>query len=120
MRSLFSPTVRAARAIPGALALLVLVLIFAAPAWATTVERVVSPGGIEAWLVEAHEIPILSVSVAFRGGADTDPAGKEGLANMVSGLLDEGAGDLDSQAYQTRIEDLAIRSEEHTSELQSH
>ncbi len=88
---------------------LVLLVLFAPVAGATDVQRVVSPGGIEAWLVEAHEIPVLSVSIAFRGGAATDPAGKEGLANMVSGLLDEGAGDLDSQAFQSRLEDLAIR-----------
>ena len=76
---------------------------------ATQVIRVVSPGGVEAWLVEAHAIPILSVRLAFRSGATGDPEGREGLANMVSGLLDEGAGDLDSQAFQGRLEDLVIR-----------
>ena len=80
----------------------------AAPAAATEVTRVVSPGGVEAWLVEAHAIPILSVKIAFRGGAALDPDGKEGLANLVSGLLDEGAGALDSQAFQARLEDHAI------------
>ncbi|MFQ5958639.1 MAG: M16 family metallopeptidase, partial [Alphaproteobacteria bacterium] len=76
---------------------------------ATEVARVVSPGGIEAWLVEEHAIPILSVSIAFRGGASLEADGKEGLANMVSGLLDEGAGDIDSQAFQAQLEDLSIR-----------
>ena len=80
----------------------------AAPAAATEITRVVSPGGVEAWLVEAHAIPILSVKIAFRGGAALDPDGREGLANMVSGLLDEGAGALDSQAFQERLEDHAI------------
>jgi zinc protease len=80
----------------------------AAPAAATELTRVVSPGGVEAWLVEEHAIPILSVKIAFRGGAALDPDGKEGLANMVSGLLDEGAGALDSQAFQERLEDHAI------------
>ena len=82
--------------------------VLTAPAKATEVTRVISPGGIEAWLVEAHAIPILSVSIAFRGGATLDPAGKEGRANMVSALLDEGAGDYDSRAFQSRLEDLAI------------
>ena len=88
----------------------VLVLMLAlAPAAAAPVTRVVSPGGIEAWLVEEHANPIISVRIAFRGGTAFDPDGKEGLANMVSGLLDEGAGDLDSQAFQGRLEDLSIR-----------
>jgi zinc protease len=45
---------------------------------------------------------------AFRGGAALDPDGKEGLANMVSSLLDEGSGDMDSQAFQRRLEDLSV------------
>ena len=81
----------------------------APPALAIEVQRVLSPGGVEAWLVSDHANPIISVSIAFRGGAGLDPVGKGGLANMVSGLLDEGAGDLDSQAFQRRLEDLAVR-----------
>jgi zinc protease len=76
---------------------------------AAKVERVVSPGGIEAYLLSEPSIPFLSLSLQFRGGAALDPAGKEGLAYMASGLLDEGAGDLDSQAFRTELEDLAIR-----------
>ncbi|HJP35372.1 MAG TPA: pitrilysin family protein [Gammaproteobacteria bacterium] len=75
----------------------------------TTIERVVSPGGIEAWLVEESAVPVIAVEIGFAGGARLDPPGKEGLANMLSGLLDEGAGELDSQAFQTRLEDLSIR-----------
>jgi len=89
-----------------ALAALFLCLL-AFPAAAVTVERVVSPGGIEAWLVEDHTLPVVSLEIAFAGGASADPAGKSGLANMTASLLDEGAGDLDSQAFQRREEDLA-------------
>ena len=81
----------------------------AAPASATEVQRVISPGGIEAWLVEEHNIPILSLRVSWRGGAAFDKAGREGTANMVSATIDEGAGDYDSQAFQTRLEDLSVR-----------
>ncbi|WP_316978418.1 M16 family metallopeptidase [Shumkonia mesophila] len=78
------------------------------PASAIDIQRVTSAGGIEAWLIEDHTNPIISVNFAFRGGSALDPAGKEGLADMVSGLLDEGAGPLDSMAFQTKLEDLAI------------
>ena len=85
-----------------------LVLIAAAPAAAATdIQRVVS-GGLEAWLVEDHAAPVISLSLAFRGGAALDPPGKEGLAHLATTMLDEGAGDLDSQSFQRRIEDLAI------------
>lgn len=78
------------------------------PAAAIDIQRVMSPGGIEGWLVEDHTNPIIAVSFAFRGGAALDPAGKEGLADLVSGLLDEGAGPLDSKTFQQKLEDLAI------------
>jgi zinc protease len=82
----------------------------AAPADAATkVERVVSPGGIAAYLIREPAIPFLSLALHFKGGSALDPAGREGLAHMVSGLLDEGAGHLDSQAFRTELEDRAIR-----------
>ncbi|WP_207478073.1 M16 family metallopeptidase [Arenibaculum pallidiluteum] len=85
-----------------------LLLALLAPASAFEVERVISPGGIEAWLIRDQKIPILSVQFAFEGGAVADPKGKEGLANLVSTLLDEGAGPLDSQEFQRRIADAGI------------
>ncbi|MEK9672351.1 MAG: pitrilysin family protein [Rhodospirillaceae bacterium] len=78
------------------------------PAWAAKVERVVSPGGIEAWLVQDHLNPIITVNFSFRGGSALDPAGKEGLASMAASLLDEGAGELDSKALRQVLEDLSI------------
>ena len=75
---------------------------------AMDVQQVTSPGGIGAWLVEDHSMPLIAVSVGFRGGSGLDPASKEGLAMFVSGLLDEGAGDLDSREFQQRLNDLAI------------
>jgi zinc protease len=78
-------------------------------AFALNVQSVVSPGGITAWLVRDTTNPIITVNLTFRGGTALDPVGKEGLANLVSGLIDEGAGDLDSQAFQQTLEDLAIK-----------
>ena len=69
------------------------------PARATTIERVVSAGGIEAWLVHEPAVPLIAVDFAFAGGAAQDPAGKAGTANLAASLLDDGAGDLDSKAF---------------------
>jgi zinc protease len=79
----------------------------AAPARAVTIDRVVSPGGVEAWLVQDPTLPIVTMTVSFRGGAASNPADKTGLATMTTSLLDEGAGALDSQAYQGKLDDLA-------------
>jgi zinc protease len=91
------------------LALAILVLpMFAAPALATTIERVVSAGGIVAWLVHEPAVPLIAVDFAFTGGAAQDPVGKAGTANMVASLLDEGAGDLDSKTFHAGLERKAI------------
>ena len=86
----------------------VVVALWVSQAHAVTVQSVISSGGIEAWLVEDHSNQILDMEIAFRGGASVQPAGKAGLAHMVSGLLDEGAGPYDSQTFQGKLEDLAI------------
>ncbi|MCB2010315.1 MAG: insulinase family protein [Geminicoccaceae bacterium] len=75
----------------------------------THVEKVVSPGGIRAYLVREPSIPFLSMSFQFTGGSAADPDGKEGLSYMVAGLIDEGAGPYDSQAFRAELEDNAIR-----------
>ncbi|WP_395458444.1 hypothetical protein ACHMW5_31690 [Azospirillum melinis] len=81
---------------------------FALPAQAMDIKRVVSPGGIEAWLVEDHKVPVLALEWVFEGAGGTDPKGKEGLANIASTMLDEGAGPYASQTFQARLQDKAI------------
>jgi zinc protease len=75
---------------------------------AATVQKVVSKGGIEAWLVEDYAVPLVALEFAFAGGAAQDPAGKPGVAYLLSGLLDEGAGTLDSDAFHRGLDDHAI------------
>jgi zinc protease len=79
-----------------------------AAANATKIERVVSPGGIEAWLVHETAVPLIAVNIAFAGGANQDPPGKAGLGYFVASLLDEGAGELDSKAFHDRLDRKAI------------
>jgi len=84
-------------------------MVFAAVAGATTIERVTSAGGIEAWLVHERAVPLIAVEFAFAGGAVQDPAGKAGTAALAASLLDAGAGDLDSTAFSDRLERRAIQ-----------
>lgn len=72
----------------------------AAPGPSLAVQRVTAACGVEAWLVEEHSLPLLALEFAFDGGANRDPANAAGSANLISGLLDEGAGDLDAEAFQ--------------------
>jgi len=90
-----------------ALAVIGLVALFGAPAHAFEIKQVTSPGGITAWLVEDHTLPIVSMQLGFIGGSANDPPDKPGLANFTFDLLDEGAGALDATAFKGRLEDLA-------------
>ena len=100
---------------PRALSLLPAVTLAAAvlmaplAAKATTIQRVVSPGGIEAWLVQDPSVPLIAFDFSFRGGANQDPVDKPGVATMATSLLDEGAGDLDSKSFHERAETKAIQ-----------
>lgn len=68
-----------------------------------------TPKGITVWHVEDHTLPIITIDFAFRrAGAIVDPQGKEGLGQLVSNTLDEGAGERDGQAFQRDLQNHAI------------
>lgn len=72
------------------------------------VQRITTPGGIEAWLVESHAVPLVALEFAIRGGAAQDPAEKPGLATLLAATLDEGAGPHDARSFHRAIDELAI------------
>ncbi len=79
------------------------------PALATQVQEVKSKSGLTAWLVEEHSLPVVAVEIAFRGaGYAYDAQGLEGRANMTAAMLNEGAGDMDSHAFNEALEAHAI------------
>ena len=75
---------------------------------AATVQTIRSPGGIEAWLVEDYAVPLVAAQFAFRGGAAQDPADRPGLATLLAGLLDEGAGPYDSSGFHEALDEIAV------------
>ena len=82
--------------------------VIALPAWAEIeIEEVTSPGGITAWLVEDHSIPFTALELRFRGGTSLDEPGKRGAVYLMSGLIEEGAGDMDARTYARELESLA-------------
>jgi len=89
-------------------AALVLVTVLATPLQAEIpVREITTPGGITAWLVQSPDIPVIALEIRFRGGATVDLPGKEGAVNLMSGLLEEGAGDLDARGFAEAREGLA-------------
>lgn len=71
------------------------------------IQEITSPGGIEAWLVEERSIPFTALEIRIEGGQSLDPADKRGATNLMMGLLEEGAGDLDAQQFSAARDSLA-------------
>lgn len=71
------------------------------------IQEITTPGGINAWLVEEHSIPFTALEIRFQGGGSLDLPGKRGATNLMVGLLEEGAGDLDARAFTKAKESLA-------------
>ena len=83
-------------------------VVLAAPAWAeANIQEVISPGGIKAWLVEEHGIPFTALSIRFQGGTSLDAADKRGATNLMTALIEEGAGEMDAQGFAAARDGLA-------------
>ncbi|MGB5558882.1 MAG: pitrilysin family protein [Paracoccaceae bacterium] len=78
---------------------------------AVDIQTLTTPGGIDVWLVEEHSIPFTALEIRFKGGTTLDPAGKRGVVNLMTGLLEEGAGALDSRGFSAAREALAASLE---------
>ena len=72
----------------------------------SNIQIVEADDGYSAWLVTEPAIPIVSVNMAWRGGETSDPDGKEGASSLMVYMMNEGAGDMDSNTYATRMEEL--------------
>lgn len=66
-----------------------------------------TPAGTPAWLVEDHNIPFVALELRFIGGTAIEPMEKRGVTQFMMGLLEEGSGDMDAQAFSIAKDDLA-------------
>jgi zinc protease len=55
---------------------------------------------ISVWFVQDKNIPVMTLKFSLKGGSQFDPAGKEGSAQLLSSLFDEGAGKRNGEAFQ--------------------
>src|SRR5438105_1454100 len=87
----------------------VLPLFLSVAAQAVTVKAVAGPTGVETWLAEEHALPLIAFEISLPAGSAYDPNEKPGLASMTANLLDEGAGELRSDAFKEALEAQAIK-----------
>lgn len=95
----------------------VMLLIACLLAWGTTqatpkIQHWQTANGARVYFVPAPALPMVDVRVVFDAGSVRDDA-QQGVAVLTSGLLNEGAGELDAQAISERFENLGARFSAH-------
>lgn len=91
-----------------ALGLLIL-LGLATPALALSPRALDIGKGEQVWFQEDHTVPMVAVTIALPAGSVYDPKDKDGAAAFAAYMFNEGAGALDSQAFQAEIANRAIQ-----------
>jgi len=82
----------------------------AAPAFVPPVPQVfAATNGINVWLLERHDVPLVACDLDVPTGASSDPKGKGGLAYATANMLDEGAGTRGALDLARAIDDLGAR-----------
>ena len=67
-------------------------------------ERFVLDNGITLVIVPRRDVPLVAFNAVLRGGALGDPATKPGVASLVAGLLEKGAGQRDAFSFADAVE----------------
>ena len=85
---------------------LVILMAFCWPVtgFALPIQRVISPKGIEAWLVTDPSLPVIALHFNFRTGTVNDPEKLPGTARFLANIMTEGAGKNDATNFAALLE----------------
>jgi zinc protease len=67
-------------------------------------ERLTLGDGVVLVVVPRRDVPLVAFSAVLRGGALADPAARPGVASLVAGLLEKGAGERNAYAFADVVE----------------
>jgi zinc protease len=71
---------------------------------ALDIQRSVLSNGAVLLVSEQHQLPMVSIAIAFDAGARRDPSGKEGLAALTAAVLEQGTKDLSANDFDQKID----------------
>ncbi len=97
-------TVRAALAAIIPIAAFALTAAFAAPAAALEIKRSVLADGAVLLVSEQHQLPMVTMTIAFDAGARRDPEGKGGLASLTASSLTLGTKELSASQFNQKVD----------------
>src|SRR6185312_7543244 len=74
------------------------------PARALEIKRSTLSNGAVLLVSEQHQLPMVTIAIAFDAGARRDPAGKAGLAALTAASLNQGSKDLSSAEFDQKVD----------------
>jgi zinc protease len=72
--------------------------------WALEIERTKLDNGAVLLMSAQHQLPMVSMAIAFDAGARRDPKGKEGLASLTAASLTQGTKDLSANEFNQKVD----------------
>jgi zinc protease len=86
--------------ITGLATIAIAAVIFAAtPSHALEIKRMTLSNGATLLVSEEHQLPMVTIAIAFDAGTRRDPAGKEGLADLTAQCLSQGTKELTATEF---------------------
>ncbi len=80
-------------------------LVFAAtPSHALDIKRTTLSNGAVLLVSEQHQLPMVTLLIAFDAGTRRDPKGKEGLAELTARCLSQGTKDLTAPEFNQKVD----------------
>jgi zinc protease len=72
------------------------------------IQELTTPSGIKIWFVQDKSVPIVAMDFHFHPPHQLYTLETQGITDYFASMLDEGAGDMDSQSFQRALEDYNI------------
>ena len=74
-----------------------------------TIKKSKLSNGLEVWLVEQNELPIVSMNMVFKSGTTADPQGLSGLGSTTASLLDDGTRNRSAVDIANEVQSIGAR-----------
>lgn len=87
-----------------ALITLALIALAARPSSALDSKRMTLTNGAILLVAEQHQLPMVTIAVAFDAGSRRDPKGKEGLAELTAASLSQGTKELTAADFNRKVD----------------
>jgi zinc protease len=81
-----------------------LVVWCAGPSAALEIKRIKLNNGATLLVSEQHQLPMVSIAIAFDAGARRDPQGQEGLATLTAAALEQGTKELTAADFDRQVD----------------